>query len=242
VNPNNPGTATVGVGGGFNPALLSSVPDQFGNILGNPGFVNPRDARPGFDGPANFLLDANYDLAVTSDAIDNGLNSAAPPLDFLYRSRVKIPGRGHAGPADIGAFEFNGQFGISGHSGSSSGNSGSGGIARSFAAVGSLGSNSGSGTSSGSTNATDQVLGTSGQDVSKPAVSNGLTFATQTTAAPAPTVSQTTTPAAQTTVVNQGSGAQGHATTHTHVAAHAHVAPRRGFNWRSLLRKHSARG
>ncbi len=110
----NQGQAVINVGGGFNPATLGSTPDQFGNFTGNPGFVSPRDPRPGADGPGEFFLDANFDLTSASAAIDAALPSIAPPYDFLYRSRVRIPGRGFpgTGPADVGAFEFNGTGGL----------------------------------------------------------------------------------------------------------------------------------
>jgi hypothetical protein len=110
----NPGNITVNVGGGFDPSVLSrTTPDARGNFLGNPAFQFPRDPRPNADGPAVFLTDANFDLQGSSDAIDNALNASAPALDFLYRSRVKIDNRGFPGhgPADVGAFEFQGTGG-----------------------------------------------------------------------------------------------------------------------------------
>jgi hypothetical protein len=110
----NPGNITQNVGGGFNPAALGPTPDALGNFTGNPGFVASRDPRPGADGPGVFFQDANFSLTSASAAIDAALPSIAPPVDFLYRSRVRIPGRGFpgTGPADVGAFEFNGTGGI----------------------------------------------------------------------------------------------------------------------------------
>jgi hypothetical protein len=77
-------------------------------------FVAPRDPRPGSDGPATFFLEANFDLTKNSSAVDTATEKFAPPVDFLYRGRVKINGRGFTGtgPADVGAFEFNGTGGI----------------------------------------------------------------------------------------------------------------------------------
>jgi hypothetical protein len=149
--PNNPATFTSGVGGGFNPAALSAVPDQFGNFTGLPFFVNPRDPRPFADGPANFYFDGDYDITSRSNAIDNALASRAPTLDFLYRSRTFIPSHVHhpgTGPADVGAFEFNGLFGIpyvtgSGQTVSGGGNSGGGGLG--FGVGGGSGGSGGSG-------------------------------------------------------------------------------------------------
>jgi hypothetical protein len=111
----NPGAGVIGIGGNFNPALITSRPDPFGNFSGSPQFVAAVDPRPTANGPASFIIGANFDLTSSSAAIDNALNSIAPPLDFLYRGRVKIAGRGFAGhgPADVGAFEFNGTGGIS---------------------------------------------------------------------------------------------------------------------------------
>jgi len=106
----NPADDTVGVGGGFNPGLLKTTPDALGNFTGNPSFVSPIDPRPEGQGPGNFFLGANYDLQANSAAIDVALASAAPALDFKSRGRVDIAnvGRTGVGPADIGAFEFNG--------------------------------------------------------------------------------------------------------------------------------------
>jgi large repetitive protein len=113
-NPGSPGAGVQGIGGGFNPALIGPRPDPSGNFSGNPAFASPVDPRPTGNGPAAFILGANFDLTVNSAAIDNSLQSAAPALDFRYRSRVDIPGKGFAGrgPADVGAFEFNGLFGV----------------------------------------------------------------------------------------------------------------------------------
>ena len=110
--PNDRSTSddTINVGNGFNPAGLTGTPDALGNLTGVPAFVASRDPRPGSDGPAIFFLDANFDLTRNSIAIDAADNSQAPPVDFIYRGRVKIAGRGFpgTGPADIGAFEYKG--------------------------------------------------------------------------------------------------------------------------------------
>ncbi len=109
----NQSNATIGIGGGFDPAKLGPTPDALGNYVGQPSFVFPVDPRPGADGPATFFLDADFDITVNSAAIDTALNSSAPPTDFLGRGRVKIPGRGFpgTGPADVGAFEYQGTGG-----------------------------------------------------------------------------------------------------------------------------------
>ena len=109
----NPSDDAINVGNGFIPANLKATPDQLGNFTGAPAFVAPRDPRPGSDGPATFFLDANYDITVKSAAIDAAINSLAPSLDFLYRGHVKVTGRGFpgTGPADVGAFEFQGSGG-----------------------------------------------------------------------------------------------------------------------------------
>ena len=106
--------STLNVGNGFDPTKLSSTPDTLHNFIGAPAFVAPRDPRPNGDGPGRFFVDADFDLTVKSAAIDSALNSVAPTLDFLYRGRVKIAGRGFpgTGPADIGAFEYDGSSGI----------------------------------------------------------------------------------------------------------------------------------
>ncbi|MDR3634850.1 MAG: Ig-like domain-containing protein [Isosphaeraceae bacterium] len=110
--------AGFNVGNGFNGNTLTTTPDSFlGNFLGNPAFVSPIDPRPGSDGPANFFLNADFDLTITSAAIDAGLTApggyAAPTTDFLLRGRVKIAGRGFpgTGPIDVGAFEYQGSGG-----------------------------------------------------------------------------------------------------------------------------------
>jgi hypothetical protein len=226
VNPNSPSDDTLGVGGGFDPTILSSTPDQFGNITGNPGFVNPRDPRGGFDGPANFFSDANFDLTTVSDAIDNGLNSSAPSLDFLYRSRVKIPGRGHAGPADIGAFEYKGLFGITVQSGLSTRAAGNA-FTNAFGIPAS---------------AIDTFLGSNGQTAGNVTVSNGLDFATHSSGSVASQTTPITPPPAATPIapVKQGPAhkpAKGHA--HPHAPAKPKARP---FHIRNLFRKHSARG
>ncbi|MDB5349012.1 MAG: hypothetical protein JWN86_259 [Planctomycetota bacterium] len=106
----NPADDTLNIGGGFNPATLSANPDVGGNIAGSPVFVSPIDPRPDGSGPGNFFLGANFDLQTSSAAIDLALNSLAPTVDFLFRNRVDIAGKGRpgAGPADIGAFEYRG--------------------------------------------------------------------------------------------------------------------------------------
>jgi large repetitive protein len=111
----NPADDTIGVGGGFDPSLLGATPDATGNLTGAPAFVSPRDPRPGFDGPAAFFLDTNFDLTGGSAAIDRSNPAFAPQTDFLGRSRMSfgrgIPGTPDVGPADIGAFEFQGTGG-----------------------------------------------------------------------------------------------------------------------------------
>ena len=52
----------------------------------------PIDPRPGSDGPANFYIDANFQIIATSAAIDNAWEATAIPTDFLGNSEVKIPG------------------------------------------------------------------------------------------------------------------------------------------------------
>jgi hypothetical protein len=109
----SPADDTANVGGGFNPALLTpGVPDALGNTTGDPSFVSPLDPRPEGNGPGNFFLGANYDITSASAAIDNAIQALATPTDARYRGRFDVPGRGFAGPADIGAFEFNGVGGI----------------------------------------------------------------------------------------------------------------------------------
>ncbi len=120
---NSPADDTFNISGGFNPAILVSThTDGLGNFTGAPAFVSPRDPRPTVDGPANFFLDASFDLTQTSAAIDRANPTYAPSIDFLYRSRV-IGVPGHAfpggnpfdqstGPADVGAFEYHGLGGI----------------------------------------------------------------------------------------------------------------------------------
>ncbi len=111
----SPADDTFNVGGGFNPAVLTTTAlDANGNFTGDPRFAAARDPRPTGDTPANFFLDGNFDLTVSSAAIDNARQSSAPSTDFRYRSRVDIASKGFSGkgPADIGAFEFNGSGGI----------------------------------------------------------------------------------------------------------------------------------
>ena len=54
--------------------------------------MTPRDPRVGGDGPAAFLIDANYDLTSDSAAIDAGDPNLIASYDFLYRSRVPVAG------------------------------------------------------------------------------------------------------------------------------------------------------
>ena len=113
VSENSTGDDTVNVGNGFNPAALSSLaPDSLGNFTGNPSFVSPRDPRPGSDGPAVFYLDGNFSLTSQSAAIDRANPTYAPSTDLLYRTRVRFrasdPSFPGTGPADVGAFEYNG--------------------------------------------------------------------------------------------------------------------------------------
>jgi large repetitive protein len=105
---------------GFSAAALGSTAqaalNNQGSFIGNPNFVFPIDPRPGSDGPANFFLDADFQLTASSAAIDNALQATAVPTDLLGASQVTIPGKGLGlpgfGPRDIGAFEFNGTGGI----------------------------------------------------------------------------------------------------------------------------------
>jgi len=110
----SPADDTINVGGGFNPAVLGPTPDQFGNFTGNPAFVSPFDPRPASDGPGEFFQDADFDLTAASAAINAAIPSIAPGFDLLYRSPVRIPGRGFpgTGPASVGAFYFDGTGGI----------------------------------------------------------------------------------------------------------------------------------
>jgi hypothetical protein len=110
----DPSDDTLNVGSGFNPAILGPTPDSLGNFTGAPAFVASRDPRPTADGPAEFFIDANFDLTANSAAIDAANPGLAPAVDFLYRSRVRIAGRGFpgTGPADVGAYEFMGTGGI----------------------------------------------------------------------------------------------------------------------------------
>lgn len=109
-NDTSPSDDTINVGNGFDPTLLKATPDVLGNFTGAPNFVSPRDPRPSADGPAVFYLDANFDLKSNSAAIDAAGAANAPPVDFRYRGRVDIPNKGFpgTGPADVGAFEFQG--------------------------------------------------------------------------------------------------------------------------------------
>ena len=112
-------TATNNLGNGFSPTLLgptiADAQSNRGNFTGNPAFVFPIDPRPGADGPANFYIDANFQIEANSAAIDNAWEPSAIPTDFLGASQVTIPGTGfglaHFGPRDIGAFEYGGTGG-----------------------------------------------------------------------------------------------------------------------------------
>ena len=97
---------------GFDPGQLGTIPNPSANanFIGDPAFIAPRDPRPGFDGPTVFLLDANFNIGGASAAIDAALDAAAPDTDALGRGRVDVANRNFPGlgPADIGAFEFQG--------------------------------------------------------------------------------------------------------------------------------------
>jgi len=99
---------------GFNPALLKATPDASGNISADPAFVSARDPRPNGDTPPVFFLDGDFDLTARSTAINAGLQSVAPATDILYRTPVRIPGKGFngTGPASMGAFYYRGAGGI----------------------------------------------------------------------------------------------------------------------------------
>ena len=111
--------ATNALGNGFSPLLLgttaAAAQSNLGNYIGNPAFVFPIDPRPGSDGPANFYIDADFQLTSVSAAIDNAWEATAKPTDFLGNSQVTIQGAGFGlagyGPRDVGAFEFNGTGG-----------------------------------------------------------------------------------------------------------------------------------
>jgi hypothetical protein len=111
--------AAFNIGNGFQTSLLGpNASDAFanlGNFTGYPSFVAPRDPRPGGDGPATFLRDANFGLTNTSAAINNAREDVAPKRDLLGNLEspfpttrgFKLPGGGAAyGPRDVGAFEF----------------------------------------------------------------------------------------------------------------------------------------
>ncbi len=119
-------TYNVASPGGFNPANLGSSPDTWGNFIGAPNFVAPRDPRPapGGDGPGVFFLEANFDLSSTSAAIDKSITTftpvivTSPKADILHRGRVSFGKEwttaafGATGPADVGAYESGGTGGI----------------------------------------------------------------------------------------------------------------------------------
>jgi large repetitive protein len=110
--------ATNNLGDGFSPLLLGTTAaaaiGDLGNFVGNPAFVFPIDPRPGSDGPANFFLDADFQLTGASAAIDNAFEGAAETTDFLGDNQIEINGGlllSGDGPRDIGAFEFDGTGG-----------------------------------------------------------------------------------------------------------------------------------
>ncbi len=120
-------TFNIASAGGFNPGVLNSVaPDPWGNFVGEPAFVAPRDPRPapGGDGPGAFFLEADFDLSSKSAVIDKAVTGTTPfvvsptPTDILGRGRVSSGKQwntivfGTTGPADVGAYEFNGTAGI----------------------------------------------------------------------------------------------------------------------------------
>ena len=86
-----------------------------GNFVGNPAFVFPIDPRPGSDGPANFFIDADFQLTVAFGGDRQRLGSHGDP----DRLPGQLPGQDHRrgfglpgyGPRDIGAFEFDGTGG-----------------------------------------------------------------------------------------------------------------------------------
>ena len=111
----NQSNATNNLGNGFNPALLgttaTSAESNEGNFVGNPAFVFPIDPRPGSEGPANFYIDADFELTSISAAIDNAWEATAKTTDFLGKFQVYTNGGlGVAGygARDVGAFEYNG--------------------------------------------------------------------------------------------------------------------------------------
>ena len=103
-----PSSNAIGTFSTLTPASLSAKPDAYGNILGDPAFVSPRDPRPNGDTAPVFFNYANYDLTSKSPAINAALNSVAPATDILYRKAVAIAGHGlyGSGPASIGAFYY----------------------------------------------------------------------------------------------------------------------------------------
>ena len=92
----NQTNATNNLGNGFSPALLgttaAAAQGNQGNFVGNPAFVFPIDPRPGSDGPANFYIDADFELTSVSAAIDNAWEARPSPTDFLGNSQVYING------------------------------------------------------------------------------------------------------------------------------------------------------
>ncbi len=107
--------AAINIGNGFNPAYLgpnaTNAAENQGNYTGFPSFVSPYDPRPGSDGEASFLLDANFGLLSTSAAINNAFESLATTTDILGNAQnpnptsqgFHLPG---LGPRDVGAFEY----------------------------------------------------------------------------------------------------------------------------------------
>jgi hypothetical protein len=110
--------ATNDLGNGFSSLALgttsATAAGDLGNFIGNPAFVFPIDPRPGSDGPANFFLDADFQLTAASAAIDNAWEATAISTDFLGNNQVEINGGLQLpgfGPRDVGAFEFDGTGG-----------------------------------------------------------------------------------------------------------------------------------
>ena len=79
-----------------------------------PAFVAARRSAPRCRRPGEFFQDANFDLTANSAAIDAALPSIARPSTSSTAHGSGFAGRGFpgTGPADVGAFEFNGTGGI----------------------------------------------------------------------------------------------------------------------------------